>query len=93
MFGAANQLVAALALIVVTAYLVKRGRPTRYTLIPAVFMLLTTCGALIWKAGVSLKADPPDLTLGIAAIVLLGLAIYVGISGLGVIRRRTRRVD
>jgi carbon starvation protein len=87
MFGAANQLVAALALIVVTAYLVKRGRPTGYTLIPAVFMLLTTCGALVWKARVSLTADPPDVTLAIAAIVLLGLAIYVGISGLGVIRR------
>mgnify|MGYP000999289044 CR=1 FL=1 len=41
MFGASNQLVAALALIVVTAWLVRHRRPSIYTLIPAVFMLVT----------------------------------------------------
>jgi carbon starvation protein len=47
-FGAANQLVAALGLIVITAYLFSKGRPKRYTLIPAIFMLVTTIAALFY---------------------------------------------
>ena len=50
-FGAANQLVAALALIVVTVLLVKLGKPCRYTLYPAIFMLVTTIGALLYLVG------------------------------------------
>lgn len=49
-FGASNQLVAALALIVVTSYLVAIKRPTKYTLYPAVFMLATTLAALFYQA-------------------------------------------
>ncbi|MCP4604835.1 MAG: carbon starvation protein A [Proteobacteria bacterium] len=86
MFGAANQLVAALAMIVVTAYLVKKGKPKLYTLVPAVFMLFTACGALAWKGFSYLTASEPNYTLAIAAAVLLGLAIYVGLSGLRTIR-------
>lgn len=48
-FGASNQLVAALALIIVSSYLVSRKRPTKYTLYPAYFMLITTFGALIYQ--------------------------------------------
>jgi carbon starvation protein len=47
-FGAANQLVAALGLIVLTAYLFSKGRPKLYTLLPAVFMLVTTMAALVY---------------------------------------------
>lgn len=48
-FGASNQLVAALALFVVTAYWFGFGRPKGYTLLPAIFMLLTTEAALIYQ--------------------------------------------
>ncbi len=47
-FGASNQLVAALALLVITVYLVNRGKPKLFTLIPAIFMLVTTLTALIY---------------------------------------------
>ncbi len=87
MFGAANQLVAALAMIVATAYFVKKGRPAVYTLVPAVFMLVTTCGALIWKGYKHLTDAAPDYPLAAASAVLLGLAVFVGVQGFNAIRK------
>ena len=46
-FGAANQLLAALALVVTTAWLMQRRRPVWYTLIPAAFMLATSVTMLV----------------------------------------------
>ena len=87
MFGAANQLIAALALVVISAYLLKRGKPVVYTLIPAVFMLVTTMAALVWLAYANLlKAEKPSYTLGITAILLLVLAVAVVIQALRVRR-------
>ncbi|MFP4058006.1 MAG: carbon starvation protein A, partial [Candidatus Brocadiia bacterium] len=75
MFGAANQLIAALALMTITAYLLQRGKPTLYTVIPALFMLATTMAALVWQAYDNLvKADVPNYTMGVTALVLLVLA-------------------
>ena len=39
LFASSNQMIAALALFVATAWLVGRGRPSAYTLGPALFML------------------------------------------------------
>lgn len=46
LFGASNQLLAGLALLVVTLYLRSLGRPTLPTAIPMVFMLAATLTAL-----------------------------------------------
>lgn len=82
MFGASNQLVASLAMIVVSVYLMRANRPVVYTLVPALFMLATTCGALIWQFIGFMRLDTPGhTTLAVTALVLLGLALYVGISG------------
>lgn len=48
-FGASNQLVAALALFVISCWLLARKKPTVYTLIPAFFMFLTTFVALLFQ--------------------------------------------
>jgi carbon starvation protein len=48
-FGATNQLIGALSLLVVTAYLFGFKKATKYTLIPGVFMLVTTLGALVYQ--------------------------------------------
>ncbi len=88
MFGAANQLVAALALFVVTAQFAKQGRPTRYTLVPAVFMLITTCAALLWKGYSHLTAEEPNYTLAVSSLVLLVLGVFVGLQSITVIRRQ-----
>jgi carbon starvation protein len=47
-FGSANQLLAALSLIAVSVWLYWRGRQNWYTLLPAVFMVVTTLASLIY---------------------------------------------
>jgi carbon starvation protein len=74
-FGAANQLIAALAMIVVTSWFLSTHRPIRYTLVPAIFMLVTTIGALILKAIEYMKAV--NIVLLIVAVILLVLAFIV----------------
>jgi len=46
-FGAANQLLAALALLAVSAWLLLRKKRNLFTLIPAVFMIVTTVASLL----------------------------------------------
>lgn len=47
LFGATNQLLAGLALLVITIYLARRKSPVGYTMIPMVFMILMTGWAMI----------------------------------------------
>lgn len=47
LFGASNQLLAGLALLMITVYLAKRGKPILYTLIPMVFMVVMTGWGMI----------------------------------------------
>jgi len=46
-FGSANQLLASLALIAVSAWLVKRKKTAWFTILPAVFMMITTIYSLV----------------------------------------------
>lgn len=74
-FGASNQLVAALALLVVSCWLLARKKPIKFTVLPAMFMFITTVAALIIQA--KKYFDSRDyLLLGIA-ILLLVLAFYL----------------
>jgi carbon starvation protein len=75
LFGAANQLVAALALIVLSAYLVGVKRPRMYTTIPAIFMLATTVGALMYSAFLYFRDS--KFVLGGIAVILIILAIVI----------------
>jgi carbon starvation protein len=50
MFGAANQLMASLALLLVTLWLKNKGKNYQWTLWPFAFMFITTMGALFYKA-------------------------------------------
>jgi carbon starvation protein len=74
-FGASNQLIAGLALIVVTAWLVTRKRNSIYTLIPAVFMLVITIWALIYKLINFMRTK--NITLSIISVILIVLAVAV----------------
>ena len=51
LFGSVNQLLAGLALLVVTAYLAHNKTPLRYTMIPMLFMLFMTGWAMIINMG------------------------------------------
>ena len=50
-FGTANQLLAALALLAVSAWLLLRKKKKAFTLIPAIFMLVTTIASLLILMG------------------------------------------
>jgi carbon starvation protein len=50
MFGAANQLMASLALLLVTLWLMGKGKNYQWTFWPFAFMFVTTIGALAYKA-------------------------------------------
>ncbi|CAN0508537.1 unnamed protein product, partial [Discosporangium mesarthrocarpum] len=47
-FGATNQILASLTLMIVSIYLLKLGRPVRYTLIPMVFIVFMAFWASGW---------------------------------------------
>ena len=80
-FGATNQLIAAVALFVVATWLMAVKKPTQYVLYPAIFMVITTIGALGWQAYRFFTAPQPNLFLGSTAVVLIGLAVFVGNEG------------
>ncbi|MFA9452374.1 MAG: carbon starvation protein A [Candidatus Aminicenantaceae bacterium] len=74
-FGASNQLVAALALIIISSYLVSIKRPSKFTLYPAYFMLVTTLAALIYQ-GYRFYTSGKFL-LGTVSVLLLLLAGFI----------------
>ncbi|MDE0743545.1 MAG: carbon starvation protein A [Woeseiaceae bacterium] len=49
LFGSTNQILAGMTLLVLSVMLIKMGRPARYTIIPMVFVLITSCWAAILK--------------------------------------------
>ncbi len=74
-FGATNQLVAALALIVISSYLVGVKKPRIYTVIPAIFMLVTTIADLIYQMIGFFESS--EVFLGVLSVVLVVLAIFI----------------
>ncbi len=79
-FGSANQLIAALVLILATAYLLSRGRAWTFIAIPAVLVLVTAIGALAYKIYVFLNppegsATKPMLAVICALLIALGLFV------------------
>jgi carbon starvation protein len=85
-FGASNQVLAALALLVATGWLLARGSNVIYTLLPATFMLLTATSALVYTIMQEFKppapgaAPSPDPILLTAAGVVL--ATTLGLTAL-----------
>ncbi len=87
-FGGANQLLAALALMLITIHLARVKSPTIYTLVPATFMVITTLAALLWETRDFVMAvynmkplvRPPLSEYKNIAIALNGIFIFVGIA-------------
>ena len=69
-FGSANQLIAALTLIVITSWFLSTGKKIRYTFIPTVFMLATTIGSLIVK-GIQYYKEMTYILVAIAVVLLI----------------------
>ncbi len=80
LFGAANQLLAALTLLVISAWLHQNGKRLAFTFIPMLFVLLTTLVALIQITRSNLqKTNGIDFSLmnSIMSLFLIVLALYL----------------
>ena len=83
-FGAANQLVASLVLIVASVYLLMRKRNCLFTAVPAGIMLVTTIAALLYQAYgfATAEGDQRNILLAIVSVVLIFLAIFLAYTAL-----------
>ncbi len=81
-FGAANQLIASLVLIVASVYLMARKHKYLFTAIPAVIMLVTTIGALVYNTYVFITADTPNILLAVIDVVLIILALFLACTAI-----------
>jgi carbon starvation protein len=86
LFGSLNQLMAALALGVVTVYLHTKGKPVIYTLLPMIFVLVMTLWAMI-ENGVQFIKEKDYLLTGISILVLV-LTFWLGVSSLKALFKR-----
>ena len=82
LFGTTNQLLAGLALLAITIYLLRRGKPLAYTILPMALMLLLTLSAMtsnlidFWTAGQWMLLITGGLILALA----LWLTVESGIA-------------
>jgi carbon starvation protein len=81
-FGAANQLIASLVLIVASVYLLTHNRRFAFTAVPALIMLVTTIGALVYEIYSFVTAEEPNIMLATIAVVLIILAVFLAYTGL-----------
>lgn len=91
-FGAANQLIASLVLIVASVYLLSRKRSYLFTAIPAVIMLITTLAALVYNTYGFVTAETPNVMLATIDVILIILAIFLTYTALINIGRTKRNV-
>ncbi|MFH1607927.1 MAG: carbon starvation protein A [archaeon] len=86
MFGSANQLIAAVALITISAYFVEHKKKIKFLIIPTMFMIVTTISALFYslfnKSGYIFTGN---WILVVVSVALIGLALVVSWEGLGVV--------
>ena len=99
-FGTTNQLLAALALIVISFWLLRSGRPVVYTFVPMIFMLVMTTAAMLMNIKTFvLKAlgggGAADYVLAATACIIFLLALWlVGEAAAAWVRLRSAaRVD
>jgi carbon starvation protein len=90
LFGASNQLLAALTLLAVTVWLKRSGRRIAFTLPPMLVVLALTLWALSSIAISNLRAGSGGVALvnTIAAVTLVVLALFVALAGIAKVRAR-----
>ena len=88
LFGSTNQILAGLTLLVISVMLIKLGRPARYTLIPMIFVLITSAWAAVIKL-IEWYQDGNWLLVTIDVIVIV-TSVLVTLEAASVIARYRR---
>ena len=76
LFGSTNQILAGLTLLVISVMLIKLGRPARYTLVPMIFVLITSCWAAVLKL-IDWYAEEKWLLVTIDVVVLVTSVLVI----------------
>ena len=97
LFGGANQLMASLALLLITVWLMSEGKPAKWTFYPMIFMFITTIAALLYTSydllykvfsGAVKGRDLIGNTLmGLVGLFLVIAAILLAIDGVKALNR------
>ncbi|MDH3494386.1 MAG: carbon starvation protein A, partial [Acidobacteriota bacterium] len=90
LFGASNQLLAALTLLSITAWLYQARKRIAFTLLPMLFVLVITLWALLALVyGNFTASNGIDIKFvnGMAALTLIGLAVYLVVVALLKVRK------
>jgi carbon starvation protein len=92
LFGGANQLMASLALMLMTLWLMSQGKSYNWTFYPMIFMFITTIAALVvtsyrlfsavFTGAVKGEAYIGNILMGLVAIFLIIAAIVLAVEGL-----------
>jgi len=91
LFGTTNQLLAGLALLTITVYLLRRGKPLVYTLVPMLFMLVSSMSAMVSNL-IAFWTSHQWILLATDAVIFF-LALWLAVeSALAVLRFRRRPV-
>jgi carbon starvation protein len=88
-FGSSNQLLAALALITVSAWLLKRGKQAVFAVVPAAFMIITTVASLAYLIKAKYLASGNMLLTAFAGALIL-LAVGIALIALKSTSQRKR---
>ena len=88
LFGSTNQILAGLTLLVISIMLMKYGRPAKYTILPMIFILITSS----WAALIKLKEfyDAENwllVTIDVVVVITTFLVILEAASVISKIRR------
>jgi carbon starvation protein len=97
LFGGANQLMASLALMLITAWLMSEGKSYAWTLYPMIFMFITTVAALLYTSfglirkvlagGIQGEAFVGNLLMGVVGFFLVICALILGYEGIMAFKR------
>jgi carbon starvation protein len=83
LFGAANQLMASLALLIISLWLMSKGRNYLWAFIPFIFMFITTMAALIYTVVQSFSAlTTGKIIADVLAVVLFISALILAWDGI-----------
>jgi carbon starvation protein len=91
LFGSTNQILAGLTLLVISVMLMKYGRPARYTMLPMIFVLITSS----WAALIKLKEfyDIENWLLFTIDLVVVITTVLVILEAASVVSRIRRERD
>ncbi len=85
LFGTANQMLAALTLLVATVYLAKSEKPFKITVIPFVFMVIVETWALVYNINSFMTSG--NWLLTVIGTILLILEIWMVIESLNIMKK------